>query len=315
MYTPYLSHIPPAEAPAALHHPQPQLHAPLGQGYPAPGHPHQPQYPQQYPQAQPGYGAPAGAPFGLFSDPASAMAALFARNSLGQSNEYLQQNFGGLIGGDVSHYFKVSNSYVLRKIGIILFPYRHKNWARSAAGDAAATPQGAAPHYLAPTHDLNSPDLYIPLMAFITYILLWASIQGYKGDFHPQVFGYLALQTLACLLLDIGVFKVGLYLLNCLTQALFWDTVAFLGYKYVTVIALLAWKTVVGGGWVQYAAALVLTGNLLLFLMRLLKFWVLPGTTPDMGNGVLGAQRRLRIQFLFVYAVVLQMLLVLFMSR
>ncbi|CAH2354335.1 protein transport protein Yif1p [[Candida] railenensis] len=297
-----------------LQHPQPQHHA-----YPN----QQPQQQHQHQQFQ--HGSDSSGGYGnFFSDPASAMAAQFAKNSFGQSNDYLQQNFGSLIPGtgDINYYFKVSNSYVLRKVGVILFPYRHKNWNRlTSSSDPSQQPSSSSTssvQYVPPTHDLNAPDLYIPLMSFITYILLWASFQGFKGDFHPQLFGYLASQTLACSLIDITVFKVGLYLLNCSTQSSFWDIIAFSGYKYVTIIALLCWKNLIGGGWIYFGVVLLFTGNLSLFLMRSLKFFVLPigsGVDHSASNSISSGQRRIRIQFLFVYAVVLQILLVLFMSR
>ncbi|CAK7894114.1 protein transport protein Yif1p [[Candida] anglica] len=295
-----------------LHHPQPQ---------------HYQQVPpqQQQQQGQPGQYSQDGPYGGFFTDPAASMAAQLAKNSFGQSNVYLQQNFGSFIPkADVNYYFKVSNSYVVRKVGLILFPYRHKNWTRLTAsstdhsvGTPSATPSQI--QFAAPTHDINAPDLYIPLMAFITYILLWASFQGFKGDFHPEVFGYLASQTLACSIIDIVIFRVGLYLLNCSTQhSSFWDVIAFSGYKYVTIIALLCWKNLIGGGWIYYGVVFIFTASLSLFLMRSLKFLVLPSASgvdnPNINN-ISATQRRIRIQFLFLYAVVLQILLVLFMSR
>lgn len=35
--------------------------------------------------------------------------------------------------------------------------------------------------YAAPREDINSPDLYIPVMAFVTYVLLCGLAAGRKG--------------------------------------------------------------------------------------------------------------------------------------
>lgn len=57
--------------------------------------------------------------------------------------------------------FDVTNSYVLRKIRLVLFPWRHKPWARTRrSGDAGS--DGWQP----PREDINAPDLYIPSMCF-----------------------------------------------------------------------------------------------------------------------------------------------------
>lgn len=245
------------------------------------------------------------------------MAAQFAKSSFGQSNQYIQQNFGSYIppAGELKYYFKVSNSYVWRKLALILFPYRHRNWARMTTADSAGS-SGSGVSYAPPSEDVNAPDLYIPLMSFVTYILLWALFLGLRGDFHPEVFGYLASQTLACLFLDILIFKVGLYLLNCSTQSSFWDLVSFSSYKYVAIIVLLCWKALFGKLWlVFYSLLLVVVSSLSLFLMRSLKFLVLPLGSDNSANTISNSQRRLRVQFLFLYSVVVQFLIVLFMSR
>lgn len=246
------------------------------------------------------------------------MAAQFAKSSFGQSNTYLQQNFGSYmpVAGELKYYFKVSNSYVWRKIALILFPYRHRDWSRIIAVENGNGNSGGI-NYAPASEDVNAPDLYIPLMSYVTYILLWALFLGLKGDFHPQVFGYLASQTLACSFLDIAIFKVGLYLLNCSSQSSFWDLFSFSGYKYVTIICLLCWKQIFGNSWVLfYSFFLAIVGSLSLFLMRSLKFLVLPiGSAESANVSISNSQRRLRVQFLFIYSVAVQFLIVLFMSR
>jgi len=54
---------------------------------------------------------------------------------------------------NTKHYFNVSNSYVIRKLQLLLFPWRHKTYLRRPRG------QG---EYFPPREDINSPDLYIP---------------------------------------------------------------------------------------------------------------------------------------------------------
>lgn len=69
--------------------------------------------------------------------------------------------------------FTVTNAYVLRKLRLILFPWRHKPWARRSArgsgdvGVGGGGPQmggvgGGGEGWLPPRDDINAPDLYIP---------------------------------------------------------------------------------------------------------------------------------------------------------
>ncbi|KAJ9102779.1 hypothetical protein QFC19_004697 [Naganishia cerealis] len=145
MYTPYNQQN--------LQHPQPFHTQPLN-------------LPQQQYQQQGQFQQPQGtqpqqnAPYTFFNDPTAAMAAQFARTGLDSSNQYLQQNLGLFMSnaGDLHYYFQVSNSL-------------------TTTADGSSLTQ-----YLPPSHDTNAPDLYIPLMAFITYILLWSCFQGLKGS-------------------------------------------------------------------------------------------------------------------------------------
>ena len=71
----------------------------------------------------------------------------------------------------MKHYFNVSNSYVINKLFLVLFPWRHKPWARKQ-GTATNGQEG---WYLPPRDDINSPDMYIPglfsLVALYEHIL------------------------------------------------------------------------------------------------------------------------------------------------
>lgn len=287
-----------------LHHPQPQYTQPI----PAAATGGQPQQPQQHGQPQPGQPQ-----FGNFlNDPAAALASQFARSGFQQSNQYIQENFGSF-SGDIKYYFQVSNSYVLKKILLILFPFRHKDWTRILAKD------NGLGQYLPPAYDVNAPDLYIPLMSFVTYILLWAAFQGLSGEFHPQLFGYLASQTLAFAVLDVAIFKIGLYLLNC-SQIKIYDIISFSGYKYVSIVVVLCLKHTIGQylGWAYYLIVLGFILCLSVFLMRLLRYIILPptnGNTVSNNSVVTSKQRKMRIQFLFVYAVIIQGLIFLYMSK
>ena len=68
-----------------------------------------------------------------------------------QANRWI--NFSAL-----KHYFNVSNKYVLNKLILVVFPWRHKPWSRKQT----VGPNGQEGWYLPPRDDINSPDMYIP---------------------------------------------------------------------------------------------------------------------------------------------------------
>lgn len=106
--------------------------------------------------------------------------------------------------------------------------------------------------YLAPREDLNAPDMYIPLMSFVTYILLSALLYGLSGTFHPELLGYTASTALGIVLCELVGLKLGCYLLNISNSQLL-DLMAYSGYKFVGIIVSIAATAVLGRGLVAWA--------------------------------------------------------------
>ena len=55
----------------------------------------------------------------------------------------------------------------------MLFPFGQKDWSLRYNSDEPVQPK----------FDLNAPDLYIPTMAYVTYVLLVGYILGMKNAF------------------------------------------------------------------------------------------------------------------------------------
>ena len=81
-------------------------------------------------------------------------------NVMGTGQEYVEQNVLRFLNtGALKPYFNVSTSYVVRKIRLLLFPWRHKPWSRQLRrNEISGAPEGFKP----PREDINAPDLYIP---------------------------------------------------------------------------------------------------------------------------------------------------------
>jgi hypothetical protein len=154
----------------------------------------------------------------------------------------------------LKHYFNVSNRYVLTKLLIVLFPWRHRPWSRQQV--RANDGQGAI-EFLPPREDVNSPDMYIPLMAFVTYTLLSTLLAGVNGTFEPQLLGITFSNASVIILLELVVLWLGKYFLNIQSESQIYDLVAYSGYKFVGVIVTIAVAALFNhgmgtGGWVGW---------------------------------------------------------------
>jgi hypothetical protein len=76
------------------------------------------------------------------------------------------------------YHFHVDNVYMLRKMKLLIFP-KQKVWHRTTP-----TTPGVSKS-LPPVVDINAPDLYLPVMSFVTFSLLAGLLQGTLGKFDP----------------------------------------------------------------------------------------------------------------------------------
>lgn len=119
-------------------------------------------------------------------------------------------------------------------------------------------PNGQEGWYLPPRDDINSPDMYIPVMSLVTYILLSTAIAGLRGQFQPELLGYTASIAMAVVVIEILGLKLGCYFLSISNESQLLDLVAYSGYKFVGIIAtILIGETVNGGkgtgGWIGWS--------------------------------------------------------------
>ncbi|KAI9058086.1 YIF1-domain-containing protein [Trametes sanguinea] len=282
------SHMsPPYVAPGA---PPGPYHQPLGPGSP----PRQP-----HPSAM-GPGGPIDFSSWGLDNTTAAFGMQLGQSAVAAGQEYVQKNLGGFIPiSMLKHHFNVSNSYVLNKLRLLVFPWRHRPWSRRVI-----RLENGQSEWAPPREDINSPDLYIPLMAFVTYILLAALQSGLNARFHPEILGITASKALAVVLVDFLFVKAGCYLLNIpgglSSQVL--DVLAYDGYKFVGVIVTLI-AGLLGLGRTLWLLVFIYTFlATAFFLLRSLRSMVLPDASAT-AAAVNPSQRSRRITFLFLVAV------------
>ncbi|KAF2712019.1 YIF1-domain-containing protein [Pleomassaria siparia CBS 279.74] len=272
MQRPAYTNPPPAHSPP-LHHPVPQ-HVSTVPQLRSPPPPQPPSQPHSGPHSGYGYGGqqqqggPGGAgymggagahpAFGNFmNDQTAQMGFQLGKSAVNAGQEYVEQNFGRFVNvSALKHYFNVSNSYVATKLYIVLFPWWHRPWSRQQR----LSNNGQDGYYLPPREDMNSPDMYIPMMALVTYILLSTLLAGLRGAFHPELLGYTATLAISVMLLEIMTIKVGTFLLSISSSSQLLDLVAYSGYKFVGVIISLLISELlshmgVGGSWLEICVA------------------------------------------------------------
>lgn len=106
--------------------------------------------------------------------------------------------------------------------------------------------------FLPPSEDINAPDMYIPVMSFISYILLSVLTYGLSGSFHPEQLGITATTALSAVGFELLGLKLGCYLLNISNSQLY-DLMAYSGYKFLGCTISIMSTSVLGDGWLNWA--------------------------------------------------------------
>ncbi|KAI9831746.1 MAG: hypothetical protein M1826_003077 [Phylliscum demangeonii] len=329
MLRPGYSNPPPAAHSPPLHHPVPQhvSTVPMMRSPPPPAPPPAQAHhgaPSSYGNPYQGHGMPDGAGAhihpaygGFLNDPTTQLGFQVGQSAVKAGQDYMEQNFNRYVNvGAVKHYFNVSNSYVLSKLLLVLFPWRHRPWSRKQS----LSPSGQEGYFLPPREDINSPDMYIPVMAFVTYILLSTLMAGLRGAFHPELLGLTATTACAIVIGEMLALKLGCYLLSISNESQLLDLVAYSGYKFVGIIVTIIVAEILNrgrgtGGWIGWSVFLYTFLANALFLLRSLKYVLLPENATTDRNTFARSQRNRRTQFLFGYAYVVQFVFMWLLSR
>ena len=163
-------------------------------------------------------------------------------------------------------------------------------------------------------------------MAVVTYILLSTLLAGLRGAFKPEIMGLTATTAFAVIAIEILALKFGTYVLSISNDSQLLDLIAYSGYKFVGVIVTLVLAELLNrgqgtGGWAGWTVfGYTFLANAF-FLLRSLKYVLLPDAAGGSGGGAAGSmtvarsQKNRRTQFLFLYSYVVQFLFMWVLSR
>ncbi|XP_067941553.1 protein YIF1B-like [Watersipora subatra] len=261
----------------------------LGKKAPRPANPNMFEDTSQMPQPvqQPAgnyYSSPPPAPYGnqqtpqsgsFLSDPMATMAMNYGNTLADQGKEYVQQNLDKYVSTSrIKYYFAVDTTYVGKKLALLLFPFSHSNWSVVFNQDEP----------VAPRYDVNAPDLYIPTMGFVTFVLVSAIALGIQGRFTPETIGVVTSSALGYLLLEILAILFTLYILAVNTNLTYLHWLSYCGYKYFGMVL-----AVLSGVYINrtayYCILLYFSVCLMFFMTRSLKVQILPHSEDYQQSG------------------------------
>ncbi|XP_030371445.1 protein YIF1B-A isoform X2 [Scaptodrosophila lebanonensis] len=231
---------------------------PIGPGGVAPG--------TQYPQ------------FAMFQQPiVQDMAMQYGQRLADQGKQLVENQFEKWVPvAKLKYYFAVDNAYVGRKLRLLFFPFIHKDWSLKYDQE----------HPVQPRYDINAPDLYLPTMGYITYVIVAGLLLGMQKRFSPEQLGIQASSALAYSIFELFVYSIALYVMNVKTNLKTLDLLAFTGYKYVNIVVALMISTMFhkSGYYLAWAYTSFAFG---FFLLRTLRTKLLQDSSPAAPSGAI----------------------------
>merc|ERR1712141_900945 len=227
----------------------------------------------------------------------TGMAMQYSQDIVGRGGEEIRKNLDKYVSiGQLKYYFAVDTSYVAKKIGVLLFPFTRSDWAIKYNQDEPVQPK----------YDVNAPDLYIPTMAYATYVLLVGYILGLRNAFSPDSLGMTASSALVWLILEIGIIYLTLTIMSINTSLSKWDILSFSSYKYVGIIAVLISGLLLNTKG-YYLGLVYVSVAFIFFLLRTLKLRI----EPEVHGMQVHGKRKLYIILLYA---ILQPILIYWMT-
>lgn len=85
-----------------------------------------------------------------------------------------------------------------------------------------------------PRDDINSPDLYVPVMALPTYMYLVVIVLGLRGQFAPDLLSYTLSGAVVTVAVDALLLWLGCYLCGFSDNTSVVELLAYSSYKFVS---------------------------------------------------------------------------------
>ena len=127
---------------------------------------------------------------------------------------------------------------------------------------------------LTPRGDVQAPDLYIPVMFFVTFILLTGFYLGSNSQFQPDTLGYIYTKSMFLWLFETLLLKGCFYFLGIAGASdqtpPFFELLSYTGYKFVS-LCLVVIAQLIFGSLASYLVLLATGAMFALFFHQSLK--------------------------------------------
>ena len=155
-------------------------------------------------------------------------------------------------------YFDVDNKYVLYKFRYLFIPFLKEKQINSS-------------EEIDNKYNIEYFDLYLPLMSFITYVLVVSFISAIKnpGVFNPQTLGKILSKDFSLYIINVMAIKLLMFIF--LTNPLsFMDISSLVGYKFIHMIIFKIISNFIETKSINYVIFFVLSALLLFFIKKCL---------------------------------------------
>ena len=195
-------------------------------------------------------------------------------SSFEQNKGWVAKTLDGL-----KDYFDVTNEYVLKKMLIVLFPFtvKEEGWKRQMSYDMTVGDPNAT---ATPRDDVQAPDLYIPLMSLVTFLIVSGCVQGFaRGKFEMEKLFILQSFILFFWFFETLVLKGIFYFMNIANLA-YLELLCYTGYKFVA-LCLIALADGIAGSLGSYCALAMVGGLYAWFFFATLRRSISSNTLAD----------------------------------
>ncbi|CAH1731616.1 protein YIF1B [Aphis gossypii] len=238
------------------------------------------------------------------SNPLLAGATVrYGQKILGQVVDENVGKYTSGISSEIKRYFAVDTRYVITKLGLLLFPFAHTDWSIMLESTGQTDDRRRA----RPKTDVNAPDLYIPTVAFVTYLLFLGLILGKHGQFSPELLSVQASRVLAWEVIVVLVEILALYVTNIQSSLRALDLTAYSGYKYFGIISCIPIGLLLGE--TAFYLALLYIGIAFIYFLLFSMRWQLNSiaTVANVGQPVVMVEyKRKRTLYFLILAVAIQ---------
>jgi hypothetical protein len=156
-------------------------------------------------------------------------------------------------------YFDVDNKYVLYKFRYLFIPFLKEKQINNS-------------EEMQNKYNIEYFDLYLPLMSFITYVLVVSFVTAFKNPtiFNPQTLGKILSKDFSLYIINAMVIKLLMFIfLN--NPLSFMDIYALVGYKFVHMIIFKIFSNFVETKTFNYIIFFILSAQIIFFIRKCLN--------------------------------------------